>query len=70
MDELHKDLKMQITAHRLTIEEAQNKIKHIQDNLCLHVNEELVNYEERVGRIIPFTRVCSICGIVIKEKIK
>lgn len=67
MDELHRELKMQTEACYMTIKEANEKLELIRSR-CLHPSSELVDYEERVGRIIPFTRVCEVCGEVIREK--
>ena len=32
---------------------------------CEHPATELVNYQFRVGQIIPNVRVCSVCGSLV-----
>lgn len=65
LDELHKDLKIQTQACYLSIKEAEDKLETIRSR-CLHPTIGLVDYEERVGRIIPYTQVCEVCGEVVR----
>lgn len=67
MEELYKDLKKQATNCIDIIAREQLKLTNIREKLCTHPEEhyEIVDYEWRVGSILPDVTICGICGKLI-----
>jgi len=66
MDLIHRDIKIRVKNCQEKIKEQQEELKFLRDK-CTHPNFEEVNYEFGPGRIIPQTKICSICGEVIRK---
>lgn len=66
MDLIHRDIQKDVKECYDKIKEYEYRLSILRKK-CTHPNFEEVNYEFGPGRIIPQTKICSICGEVIRK---